>query len=164
MTRKTKTNLTVLAIFAIAASFSIKACRSQKPAVIPVPVETQTIIRERLVEVAIAADSALMTAYFECDSNLNVLIKRFDERKSANMTTSSSLDAGRFTYQIVRVSDTIYVSARDSVVYKEIPFAVNVPFEVNRITGFQHFQIWAGRILLAAAIAMIFLKLKFIRR
>jgi len=142
----------------------VSACRSHTP-VVTVPVETVTIVRERLVEVPIPADSALMTAYFECDSNFNVLLRSFDEQKSASMATALNLDAGgRLSYQVVRVSDTVYIAARDSIVYKEIAFPVNVPVEVNKITGFQHFQIWAGRCLLAVLGIVILLKVKNISR
>jgi len=135
---------------------SVTACRSNSPAV-AVPVETQTIIRERLVEVPIAADSALMTAYLECDSNFNVLLRRFDEQKSARISTALNLDDdGKLSYKIVRLRDTVYIPARDSIVYKEIAIPVSVPIEVNQLTGFQHFQIWAGRCLLVIAAIVFF--------
>jgi len=90
-----------------------------------------------------------------------VLLRRFDEQKTANMTTVMELDhTGKWSYQIVRVRDTVYVAVRDSIVYKEIAFPVQVPVEVNRMTGFQHFQIWAGRILMALAAIIILLKIK----
>jgi len=141
----------IINIIIVFLCISVTACRSNSP-VVTVPVETQTIIRDRLVEVSIPADSAIMTAYLECDSNYNVLLRRFDEQKSAKMATALDFDTGgKLSYQIVRVRDTVYIPARDSIVYKEIAFPVSVPVEVNRLTGFQHFQIWAGRCLLVIA-------------
>jgi len=138
-------------------------CRTKKP-VVSVPVESHTIIRERLVEVPIAADSALMTAYLECDSNFNVLLRRFDEQKSVKISTALNLDDnGKLSYKVVRVRDTVYIPARDSIVYKEIAIPVSVPIEVNQLTGFQHFQIWAGRCLLiivAIGLFCMYLKVK----
>ena len=151
----------IINIIVVILCISVTACRSNSP-VVTVPVETQTIIRERLVEVPIAADSALMTAYLECDSNFNVLLRRFDEQKSARISTALNLDDdGKLSYKILRLRDTVYISARDSIVYKEIAFPVSVSVEVNRITGFQHFQIWAGRcLLIIAAIGFFTMYLK----
>jgi len=145
----------IIALFLVAMT----SCRSSNP-VVTVPVETRIEVRERLVEVPMPADSSMMTAYFECDSNYNVLLKSFDEHRSARMATSINLDAGKLSYQVIRVSDTVYLTARDSIVYKEIAFPVNVPVEINRLTGFQHFQIWTGRCLLA--IGALFVAYKII--
>ena len=148
----------IINIIIVFLCISVTACRSNSP-VVTVPVETQTIIRDRLVEVSIPADSAIMTAYLECDSNYNVLLRRFDEQKSAKMATSLDFDTGgKLSYQVVRVRDTVYIPARDSIVYKEIAFPVSVPVEVNRLTGFQHFQIWAGRFLLAIVVMCFIFK------
>jgi len=148
----------IINIIIVFLCISASACRSNSP-VVTVPVETQTIIRDRLVEVSIPADSAIMTAYLECDSNYNVLLRRFDEQKSAKMATALDFDTGgKLSYQIIRVRDTVYIPARDSIVYKEIAFPVSVPVEVNRLTGFQHFQIWAGRFLLAIVVMCFIFK------
>jgi len=145
----------IIAVFICAGT----GCRTQQP-VVAVPLETQTIIRERLIEVPVPADSALVNAYLECDSNFHVLLRRFDEQKSANMETALKFDdTGKLSVQIVRVRDTVYVAARDSIIRKEIAIPVQVPVEVNRLTGFQHFQIWAGRFLMALVVFIILLKI-----
>ena len=138
-------------------------CRSPQP-VVAVPVETKTIVHERLIEVPIPADSALVIAYLECDSNFNVLLRQFDEQKTANMTTAMKLDhAGKISYQIVRVRDTVYIAARDTTIYKEIAFPVQVPVK-EQMTGFQNFQIWAGRCLMALVVIFILSKIYGLRK
>jgi hypothetical protein len=45
-----------------------------------------------------------------------------------------------------------------------VPVTVEIPVEVNRLTGWQYFQIWAGRIALLLLVIVAFLaylKLKF---
>ena len=143
----------------ILAIFLFTGCRPQKQ-VITVPIETQTIVRERIVEVPTPADSSMINAYLECDSNFNVLLRRFDERKTSGMATELNLAAGMLSYKVHRFTDTLYIAARDSFIYKEIPITIEVPKEVNLLTKWQNFQIWAGRIfliLLAAALLIIYI-------
>jgi hypothetical protein len=100
-----------------------------KPQIITVPIETKTEIRERLVEVAMPADSALLSAYFECDSNFNVLLRRFDEHKTANIQSNIEYDTntGKLLYQIVRQIDTVYITVTDTTRYKEIAVPIYIP-------------------------------------
>jgi len=146
-------------VFVLHSSFFISSCRSRQ--VITVPVETQTIVHERLVEVPVAADSSFFNAWLECDSSFNVLLRRFDEQKSAGMATAMTLNsqstgAALLSYRVIRVSDTLYIPVRDSIIYKEIPLMVEIPKEVNRLTGWQHFQIWLGRIFLLIGVIAAF--------
>lgn len=134
--------LSVFSVF-----LSVTACKTQKP-VVTVPLETKTIIKERLIEVQTPADSAWLTAYLECDSNFNVLLKSFDEHATTRMNTSLKVDTGTLSYQVIRIRDKIYIPAKDSIIYQEVPVPVEIPVEVNRLTGWQYFQIWAGRIAL----------------
>jgi len=65
-------------------------------------------------------------------------------------------------YQIQRIKEEGQVIVRDTFRIEKVPYPVDVPYEVNKLTGFQHFQIWCGRILLAAA--LIFLAVIAIRK
>ena len=137
----------------LCVSLCVLSCRTNKLPTIPV--ETKTVIRERLVEVQTPADSAWLTAYLECDSNFNVLLKRYDEHKTSGMSTGLKIDTGTISYQVIRIRDNIYIPAKDSIIYKDIPIPVEVPVEINRLTGWQQFQIWCGRIYLVIMVLVI---------
>jgi hypothetical protein len=135
-----------------------------------IPVRTETVIKERLVPVEIPADSAVMSALLECDSMNNVRLVEIDELKSKRVESSFNLSAGdnkqsSLSYVVKTVLDTVYVLAKDSVIYKEIPLRVEIPVEVNRLTGWQSFQIWAGRIFLFLwLIVIIYLAIKVLQK
>jgi hypothetical protein len=58
----------------------------------------------------------------------------------------------------------VYIPAKDSIIYKEIPLRVDVPIEVNKITGWQWFQIWTGRIFMFLwLIVIIYLAIKVLK-
>jgi hypothetical protein len=96
-----------------------------------------------LVPVYLSPDSALLTALFECDSNNRVIIKAYDELKSAGVESSLSFDNGKLDYKAEAKHDTIYIPAKDSIIY--VP--VEVPGEpVNHLTWWQHTWIYIGRL------------------
>jgi hypothetical protein len=131
-----------------------------------IPVRTNTVVHERLVPVALPADSAVLTALLECDSLNRVRLVEISELKSRRVESGFTLSedkrdsgdnrdvgdaAGKqalLVYRIRTVHDTVRVAARDSIVYKDVPVTVEVPVEVNVLTGWQWFQIWTGRIVL----------------
>ena len=154
--RGTRSFSVVLCVFSVCLCVILSSCRSHKP-VITVPVETTTIIHERLVEIPMPADSSLITAYFECDSNYNVLLKKFDEQKTAGLATALNLTNNAFTYSVIRVVDTLYLPVRDSIIYKEIPVFVEVPVEKRRATIWEQIQGWLALICVASLFIMIFL-------
>lgn len=64
----------------------------------------------------------------------------------------------RYLYRDKFVRDSIFIN--DSI---QVPYPVEVPgHEVNRLTSFQSFQIWCGRILLLIITA--FFSIKYIKR
>jgi hypothetical protein len=121
-----------------------------------VPVETRTTVVERLVEVHTPADSAWLRAWLQCDSNYRVMLCGIDERKTSGMETSLTLSNNKLSYRVTRVSDTVYIPARDSIVVREIPLRVEIPVATNRLTGWQWFQVWTGRVLLGLLLILIF--------
>ena len=149
----------------------LSCCRSAQTAIRHVPVETRIEVVERLVEVPIKADSALLVAYLECDSNYNVLIRSVSDQKTAGIQsafTQSKIEnqKSKIEYRVVRVPDTLYIPVRDSTFYKEIPIEIPVPGpQVNYLTGWQYFQIWCGRISILSAIILIaWVIIKYTRR
>jgi hypothetical protein len=135
----------------------IAGCRSQRVAT--VPVETRTTVIERLVEVQTPADSSWLHAWFECDSNSRVLLKSFEEDKTERMQTGLQLSDDQLSYRVIRIKDKIFIPARDSIIIQQVPVPVEIPVEVNRLTGWQYFQIWAGRIVLAALFLFLIYKI-----
>lgn len=82
---------------------------------------------QRLVPVELPADSAWLTALFECDSSYNVLLKSVIEKKSKGVESSITYVQGELRYKVIRTTDTVYIPVRDSTTYREVPVTVEVP-------------------------------------
>jgi len=120
----------------------------------PVTLQTKERVAARLVPIISPADSAYIAALFECDSSKQVVLRQLAETKSKGVASDYSLKDGVFKYRIKAVHDTIYVPVVDSSLYKEVPVPYAVPGpEVNKVTGWQWTQIYAGRLLLGFALA-----------
>jgi hypothetical protein len=131
-----------------------------------IPVRTETVVRERLVKVEIPADSAVLSALLECDSMNNVRLVEIGELKSSRVEsvfnlTPNDLKQSILNYKTKTVHDTVFVPAKDSIVTKDRPVLVEIPVEVNTLTGWQWFQIWTGRIFLSICIIIIIIYLAF---
>jgi hypothetical protein len=92
-----------------------------------------------------------------------------DELKSKRVESSFNLSVvdklSTLAYVVRTVFDTVYIPAKDSIIYKEIPLRVDVPVEVNRLTSWQSFQIWAGRIFMFLwLIVIIYLAIKILQK
>jgi hypothetical protein len=134
------------------------SCKTFAPA--EIPVRTETVIRERLVAVEVPADSATVLALLECDSLNNVRLVELNELKSKRVESDFNMASNTqkqtaLNYSVRVVHDTVRVAARDSIVYKDVPLRVEAPVEVNRITGWQWFQIWMGRIFILALVLVL---------
>lgn len=88
-----------------------------------------------------------MTALFECDSNNRVILKAYDELKSANMESGLRFKDGRLDYGARTKPDTVYLPAKDSIIY--VPREVPVEVEVNRLTWWQETWMRTGKISLS---------------
>lgn len=121
------------------------SCRSPKLGRPQSQVLPGNLVTERLVPVYLSPDSALMTALFECDSNNRVILKAYDELKSKGVETGLNFENGRLDYQAKVKPDTVYIPAKDSVIY--VPQPVEV--EVNRLTWWQETWIRIGKTLLS---------------
>ncbi|KAA6336272.1 hypothetical protein EZS27_015559 [termite gut metagenome] len=115
----------------------------------------EEVVTERLVPVYLSPDSAMLYALLECDSDKQVVLKEYYELKSQSVQSDFSFENGGVVYKTKTVHDTIYLRARDRIVYKPVP----VPGEkVNYLTFWQQFWIYAGRLLLAALVVVLALK------
>lgn len=100
-------------------------------------------------DVVLVPDSALIHALLECDSLGRVYLKTIQTLQGQRVHQSIQLDDN-----ILRVVATDHARERHYahqntetlIRYKEIPVAVEV--EVNRLSSWQAFQIWMGRIAL----------------
>jgi len=120
-------------------------CRTGKP---PGTSISSAEIRERVVEKLVPyrlpADSAQFYALLACDSLNNVILQEVSEWKGKNMQSEFSLKENALLYRVVEKSDTIYILAKDSIRYEQIPYKVEVPVEVNQLTRYQSFQVKAA--------------------
>lgn len=110
------------------------------------------VVRERVVEVPVPADSALLSALFECDSVGRVILKAYNELKSRNVESRLSFEDGRLDYSATTARDTVYVPVGDSIVY--VPQYVEV--EVNRLTWKQETWMRVGKVLSALSALLLF--------
>ena len=124
------------------------SCKSTKLPVMAVPVEYREKVVERLVKVAAPADSLTVAALFECNDKNQVIMAQLDEEKSKRLESGFSFSDNKLIYKAQTKPDIIYLPAKDSIIYQEVPVTVNVPVEVNRVTWWQHLQIYMGRVLL----------------
>lgn len=136
-------------IGADAIAIMLAGCKGaqQLPSIPVVPINYKEKIVERLVPVVNPQDSVNLMALLECNEQNQVVLAQLSEEKSRRLLSSFSLRNNQFTYKAKTARDTVYVPAKDSIVYREVPIPVEVPVEVNKITVWQKTQINAGRIL-----------------
>ena len=118
-------------------------CRS-KQSVIQVPVKTVERKVTTLVPVFVPGDSAVLRAWFECDSLNNVLLKGFDEQKSKNMSSDLAFADGMLEYGTKTQPDTVYLPSDTIYTEKEIPVPVEVEKEINVLTRWQTIRMRIG--------------------
>lgn len=123
------------------------SCRGSKNASRTSASLPDNLVTERLVPVYLSPDSALMTALFECDSMGQVVLKAYNELMSKGVETGLNFENGRLDYQAKVKPDTVYIPAKDSIIY--VPYEVEVVKEVNRLTWWQETWIRVGKTLLS---------------
>jgi hypothetical protein len=148
----------IYVVFIALMAILIFGCKTQAP----VPIQYKERIVERLVPVTLPADSSSIKALFECDSLNNVVMRELNESKTKGVESQVSFTNGWLNYHTVTIHDTVYVAAKDSIIYKEVPFRVEVPVEVNKLTQWQILQIWAGRALFA--LVLVWIGLSYFKR
>lgn len=136
------------------------SCKSPQP-VSQVPIVEREKIVERLVPVAVPADSTAIFALFECDSLNNVIMKQLAEHKSKGVESDFSFNDGRFNYNAKTKPDTVYIPVADSVKYKEIPVEVVRTVKVNELTRWQTIRMHIGDATIAIlGFALVFFIIK----
>lgn len=154
---------TITKILAVSLTILALGCKSKQP-VIQVPVKTETRVTERLVEIQLPADSAWLTAYLECDSTNQVILRGLSERKSQGVLSDLKFTNGVLGYRAKTNAAPHKATVRDSIVYKEIPVTVEVPVVEYRQTRWQAFTSKIGNISLLLLLlfgAWKLIKIKF---
>ena len=144
-------SITVLMLLLALCVLSCRGPKNASRAPVNLP---GNLVTERLVPVYLPADSALLTALFECDSNNRVILKAYDELKSQGMNRHLTFENGRLDYDLEAVHDTVYLPAKDSIIY--VPQPVEV--EVNRLTWWQETWMRIGKISLSVLALWLGLK------
>ena len=136
----------ILALTLILLALFVMSCGGLKNAKGTPVNPPDNIAMERLVPVYLSPDSALLTALFECDSNNQVIMKAYNELKSAGVESSLSFDNGKLDYKANAKHDTIYIPAKDSIIYVPTPVPGETVY-INRLTWWQQAQIYLCRLL-----------------
>ena len=132
--------------------FSVASCKNIKE----VPVKTETVITERLVPISIPADSAVVSMLFSCDSLNRVLLTKYSEQKTANVSTELKSNNNAVEIKFKNNPDTVFKVIRDTNSYKEIPIIIKTEKKVNVL------KFWQKGLMLIGVIALVLLALQFI--
>lgn len=114
-------------------------------------------------EVQLAPDSALVAALLRCDSLGNVYLAEINTLNGERVKQQLTLKDNNLTVTATDAAKERIIYLRyDSIVYqrKEVPVPYPVVEYTNELTQWQIFQIWLGRILLAAVLFYA-IKIKF---
>ena len=150
-------------VFLFVISALLISCKS-KQSVVEVPVKTVEKVTERLVEIQLPADSAWLTAWLECDSTNQVILRGLNETKSPGIFSDLKFQNGVLNYKAETKPAPHKATVRDSIVYKEIPVTVEVPVVEYRQTRWQAFTSKIGTITLILLLligAWKLIKIKF---
>lgn len=89
-----------------------------------VPLQTITVVEERLVPVGVPADSSSIWALVACDSLNKVYVKQLTQERSSTITQDFSLIDNNLNIKFKSKPDSVHVKVKDSVVYREVPLPV----------------------------------------
>lgn len=136
-------------------------CRSKAP-VIPVPVKTFEKQVTKLVPVYMPTDSALLTAYLECDSANKVILRNLDAKKTKGMQTDFSFKDGRLDLKSKAGGDSVMVKHDITVMEKEIPIPVPVETIKYKMNAWQRVFYYIGLFGSIIGAVYVTIKLKFL--
>jgi hypothetical protein len=142
---------------------SLSSCRTPK-------IITETVtVRETVTEtvhdttIVVEKDNSAIRALLECDEERNVLVKKLVDVRAGERVHPPALkiEDNILTAECEVDSFTIYLAWKDRFVETDtIKHTVLPPTIVKEPSGWQWFQIWLGRILVAVAIIFVALKAK----
>lgn len=119
----------------------ICSCRTIK--YVPVESNADSVVVEKLVEVQLPPDSAIIRALLECDENGKVVLNWLDIANSKNAQAQITIDSiGNLLAKMKTLRDTVFLPSKEVTVTKE----VKVPYLVEKeLTKWQKFYINIGR-------------------
>lgn len=105
----------------------ICSCRTVK--YVPVESNADSVVVEKLVEVQLPPDSAIIRALLECDENGKVVLSWLDIANSKNAQAQLTIDSlGNLLAKMKTQPDTVYLSSKEVTVTNE----VKVPYPVEK--------------------------------
>ena len=149
--KKQPTDLVIIALGAILLFLCLYACK-------PIPVisrsdtVTKTIVKEVLRDTTIyISDSAGFRALLECDSLGAIRVKQIEQYYAGQFVKPKIIIKDNFVNVTCKIdSAKVAISWNERhTVHSEVINTVVVE-KINYVTGFQWFQIWTCRVLLAA--------------
>lgn len=146
-----KTKLIGLLLFVLI----LASCKTKQHTSQATSTEDITVIHDKLTPVALPRDSAMIRAYFECDSSFNVVLKELKEIKSRNIQASFDYGNGVFEYDLRTGGDTVYIPGKDyykrintrTYTTKTITKTKTVKVE-KELSGWERWQMKAGKIFM----------------
>lgn len=118
-----------------AIALSLCGCATNRQGIahaIPALTSSDTVVSERFVPVPLPADSLLLTAYLECDSNNAVLLRSLGEQKGHRLASQVAFASGRLTHKVATpFTDTVWVRS-ETIHVRDLVGQPPVPAKQNR--------------------------------
>lgn len=132
---------------------AIWSCRSVK--YVPVEGKTDSVVVEKLVEVQLPPDSAIIRALLECDENGKVVLNWLDIANSKNAQAQLTIDnLGNLLAKMRTRLDTVYLPSKEVIITKE----VKVPYPIEKeLTSWQFLKLELGGWALGIVITISFI-------
>lgn len=129
----------------------IWSCRSVK--YVPLEGKTDSVVVEKLVEVQLPPDSAIIRALLECDENGKVILNWLDVTNSKNAQAQLTIDSlGNLLAKMNTQPDTVYLPSKEVTITKK----EKVPYPVEKeLTRWQQFRMDFGGWAIAAVIIIV---------
>jgi hypothetical protein len=134
----------------------VAACHHPPQVVTETRTEYKEVIRDSTIYLS---DSSMLYAWLECDSVGQAHIREIAELRAGKMVFPEVIIKNNYLKTVCKVdSFQVFVRLKDRYTVKE-EVKKPPPERVNYVTGFQWFQIWAGRVLIVILIIAGILKL-----
>lgn len=145
----------------VVAVLLIAGCKARQPVVTMPPAKHTERKTTQLIPLYIPADSAVLRAYFECDSLNNVLLKQLSENKSERMSSEVDFKNGQLNYKAKAQPDTVYLPSDSVFIEKEVPYPVEVDKIEYRQTRLQRILYIIGIIATTATVVWLITRFRF---
>lgn len=145
---------TVAAILLLVALFFLGGCKPPPQIVTETKTEYREVVRDTTIYLS---DSGFLYAWIECDSAYQAKLAEVVPIPGKFIETKIVLKDRVLKVSAIVDSAEVYARLKDR--YNKETKTETVIVKENYVTGFQSFQIWAGRILLALLLVFIALRM-----